>query len=429
MQPPTESLLSMRASCAQRIAASARNRTSLAHRTRSSGARQRPTVQPPLPLLGPSEARADGALPAGAAGGALVCRDVGRKGARALPDGGGHVAQAAPHASADAGHDGGAGGGRLDVCGALDGHVEQVGLRLEELVGERDAAIDAEGDEGGGRVEAHRVHDVLGLERDALEHRARDVALVVSEGEPHERTARVVAPVGGEQPTERRDKVDTVRGGHLRGEARHLRRRPDHPERVTEPVDPDRAARDRPLERVRRRRAGPQPIERSREQPVRRRHDPLAGVHQQESARPVRDLSLPHVKAALADHRTLLVADDTAQRRAVKRAAVCHTADDLGRRDDLRQRAARRAQAQRVERGVAPLATAEVHHHRARRVGDVGHMARGAAHTLGATGEVPQEPAVDGAEERRAVLHARLHRGHVVHQPAQLHAAEVGGDR
>ena len=85
------------------------------------------------------------------------------------------------------------------------------------------------------------------LERDALKHRARDVALVVRKREADERAARIVAPVRCEEPTEGGDKVDPLGGGDLGSELGDFRRRFDHSERVAEPVDANRAAGHRAL--------------------------------------------------------------------------------------------------------------------------------------------------------------------------------------
>jgi hypothetical protein len=59
------------------------------------------------------------------------------------------------------------------------------------------------------------------------------------------------------------------------------------------------------------------------------------------------------------------------------------------------------------------------------------HGARGIAHVGGvhlAAGELPQQPAVDRAEGQLAALGLRARAGHVVEQPAQLGAGEVGVD-
>lgn len=44
-------------------------------------------------------------------------------------------------------------------------------------------------------------------------------------------------------------------------------------------------------------------------------------------------------------------------------------------------------------------------------------------------GELPHQPGVDGAEQRAARLRGGAQAGHVVQQPAQLRAGEVGGQR
>jgi hypothetical protein len=59
------------------------------------------------------------------------------------------------------------------------------------------------------------------------------------------------------------------------------------------------------------------------------------------------------------------------------------------------------------------------------------HRARGVAHVGGvhaAAGELVQQPAVDGAEGQLALRGGDVRAGHVVEQPADLGAAEVGVD-
>src|ERR1035437_6984711 len=71
-----------------------------------------------------------------------------------------------------------------------------------------------------------------------------------------------------------------------------------------------------------------------------------------------------------------------------------------------------------------PVERSQVHQHRAARVRDVGRVHA----PLAASREVPQDPRVHRPERQPAVLGARTGAGHVVEQPRDLGAREVGGE-
>ena len=78
-----------------------------------------------------------------------------------------------------------------------------------------------------------------------------------------------------------------------------------------------------------------------------------------------------------------------------------HVAVDLARRSHLRQHA--RRDAEQPQQFVVPLQRVDVEQHRARRVADVGDVAR-------AAGQLPDQPRVDGAERELAGVGARAAR-------------------
>ena len=89
-------------------------------------------------------------------------------------------------------------------------------LVLEELIGERDSAVDAKAGERRPGVRTHTDRHVLRLVSNALEHRPGHVAFVVCEGEADQRSPRVVPPVRCQQASEGRHEVEAVRTlGHL----------------------------------------------------------------------------------------------------------------------------------------------------------------------------------------------------------------------
>ena len=150
------------------------------------------------------------------------------------------------------------------------------------------------------------------------------------------------------------------------------------------------------------------------------RHDgPAAGVHQQEAAGAVGVLGHAGREAGLAEQGALLVAGDAADqhRRAQQRGAALAVMG-AGRQDPGHQRS--RDVQQRQQLGV-PLVAMHVEQHGARGVGDVGGMQR-------PFGQLPQQPAVDGAERQLAALRLLARAGHVVQQPADLGGGEIGVD-
>ena len=140
------------------------------------------------------------------------------------------------------------------------------------------------------------------------------------------------------------------------------------------------------------------------------------GVQEEEAARAVRVLREARPVAGLAEERRLLVAGDARDRgTAAPPRAVAATTPEEGTiaRQDL---------ARDVEEGeelVVPRARVDVVEQRPRRV-------RGVGHVHGAARELPDEPRVDGAERELAARRPRARAGHVVEQPLQLRAGEVG---
>ena len=78
-----------------------------------------------------------------------------------------------------------------------------------------------------------------------------------------------------------------------------------------------------------------------------------------------------------------------------------------------------------LEQRFVPVERRKVHQLRAAGVGDVGDMQAAAR----AAGQVPDQPAVDRAEEQVAAFGRRARAGHVVEQPLQFQRAEVARQR
>ena len=140
-------------------------------------------------------------------------------------------------------------------------------------------------------------------------------------------------------------------------------------------------------------------------------------MHEHEAARAIGVLGHTRRKAGLAEQRALLVTRHTADADAVAQQVGGDVAKVGARRQHFRhQRFGNTQQRQQV---VVPLVGVHVEQHGARGVAHVRHM-----HL--AVGEFPHQPAVHGAKGQLAALGCVARAGHVVQQPLQLGAGEVG---
>ena len=129
----------------------------------------------------------------------------------------------------------------------------------------------------------------------------------------------------------------------------------------------------------------------------------------------------------MAKHRRLLVAQDGADRHTGKRTALTHGTEITQGRANLRQHGHRDAHF--LTQFLIPLQLFDVHKQGAGGVGDVGGVQRFAAGiALGAAGEVPQQPAIDGAEEQVACLSTLAGTFDVIEDPLHLRSRRVGVD-
>ncbi len=244
-------------------------------------------------------------------------------------------------------------------------------------------------------------------------------------GQPDDGTARVRPPVRGEQPGERRNEVRAAGVVDLAGQFLALRGIGDDPQLVAQPLHRRPGDRDRPFQGVHRGRVS-ELVAHGGEQPVLRPDRLGADVEQQEVAGAVGVLGLAGGKADLAHRRGLLVAEVAGQQHRPAERPVRAGQPVAGRicgRPDSRQHLARYAEQR--QQLVIPVQGGQVHQHGAAgvsRVSDV-HAA------VGPAGQVPQQPAVDGAEQRVARLGGRPGAVDVLQDPLQLAAGEVGGRR
>ena len=151
-------------------------------------------------------------------------------------------------------------------------------------------------------------------------------------------------------------------------------------------------------------------------------HQLGTGVQQHEVAGAVGVLGLAGGEADLPDRRRLLVTQVAGERHAAhRRAGHLAVPVGVGRRADLGEHAAR--DAEELQQFVVPVEGLEVHQHGAAGVGHVGDVRP----AVDPAGEVPDQPGVGVSEDRVAALCRRAHAVHVVEDPLDLAAGEVGG--
>ena len=196
----------------------------------------------------------------------------------------------------------------------------------------------------------------------------------------------------------------------------------DEAEVVAQPLHERPRDGDGALERIDRR-GVVQLVADRREQPVGRVDDLGAGVEEHEVAGAVGVLRGADLEAGLPEGRRLLVTEDARDRHVDEDARLAR-AVDLRRRADLRQHRERHAHLGGDL--LVPGEGAQVHEEGPRGVGDVGDVD---AVVVGTAGEVPEQPAVDGAAEQLPGLGTRSRAVDVVEDPAHLGAGEVGRER
>ena len=128
-------------------------------------------------------------------------------------------------------------GRRLGLGAAVDRQAEQVGLELEEGVGARHAAVDADIGERSSQVVGHGVDQVGDLEGDAFERGAGEVGDAGGAGEPEDGAAGGRLPVGRSQAGQGGDEDQLVVGVGFEGEGVDLGRGADGLQTVAEPLD------------------------------------------------------------------------------------------------------------------------------------------------------------------------------------------------
>ena len=326
------------------------------------------------------------------------------------------------HARGQARQVGSAQGRGLHAGRAHDGNAQQVGLELHEQVVDAGAAVHAQFAHrraaAGHRVAAHGQQQGGALEGDGFKRGPRDVGNGGAARQARDGAARIGLPVGGAQSGEGRHHHHAARVGHALGQLLHLAAVLDGAQPVAQPLDHGAAHEDAAFQRIGRRSGG---LCRSGgQQAVGGGLEHAARVHEHEAARAIGVLGHAGRKAGLAEEGALLVAGHAADGDLAAQHLGCRAAEIGGGRQHLgHQRARNLQQRQQI---VVPLVGVDVEQHGAAGVGDIGHMAAPAR-------ELPDQPAVHGAEGQLAALGGGARAVDVVQNPAQLGAREIGVDQ
>ena len=294
-------------------------------------------------------------------------------------------------------------------------HVEQVGLPLhQQVVGGR-AAVHTQLAQGAGAVAAHGLDQIDGLQRDRIERGARDVGACSAARQAHQRAARVGVPVRCAEPGEGRHQHHAAAVGYRRGQRFDFARALDDAQPVAQPLHQRTADEDAAFQRI----GGGTAVAPGDggEQAVVRLDRRVTGIHQQEAAGAVGLLGHARRETGLAECGGLLVAADASDGNgraqhvgpcmAAYADAVHHLRQQGGRNVEQRQQL------------LAPGAAMDVVQHRARGIAGVADVQR-------AAGQVPHQPAVDGAEGQFAAPCAFPRARHFAQQPGELGGGEIG---
>ena len=231
-------------------------------------------------------------------------------------------------------------------------------------------------------------------------------------GDAHDAAPRPHIPVGCAQTGEGGHKVNAAVVGYLLGVILRIPALAEQPQLIPQPLDDRTAHKDRAFQRVLHGALGRGG--QRRDKAVFALKGFFAGVHQQKAAGAIGILGFARRKAGLPEQSSLLVAGHA--RNGHLHALDLCGAVDLAGRANLRQHGTRDVQS--LEQRVIPVQPMDIVEHGAGGVGAVGGMDR-------AAGQLPEQPAVHGAEEDLPLLCPLLCARHLIEDPADLGGGEV----
>ncbi len=168
----------------------------------------------------------------------------------------------------------------------------------------------------------------------------------------------------------------------------------------------------------------PELVAQCRQQAVLGGDDIGAGVKNHEATRAIGIFGFARAETGLAHRRRLLVPQVATDGQGFAEGTIlASVAVDLGRRANLRQHRQRDAHNSRDL--LIPGQGVEVHQHRPRGVGHIGHTDA----SIDPAGQLPDQPGINIAENRLARFGRLAQAGDVVEQPLDLQAGEVSRQR
>ena len=216
------------------------------------------------------------------------------------------------------------------------------------------------------------------------------------------------------QPRKRRHKHHAAAVGHAARQCLHIAALADQAQTIAQPLHHRATDKHRTLQRILR-----LACERTRQrgqQSLLTQPECLADVLQQKASRAVGVLRIAGPRAHLPKQRALLIARDAGNLNAFQPQRGAHRSKPFARPDHLWHHRPRHPQ--QPQQFVVPPVLHNVVEQGPRRVGAVGDMALAAC-------QVPDQPAIDGAERKLTTLRLLARAPHVVQNPGHLGAAEV----
>ena len=251
---------------------------------------------------------------------------------------------------------------------------------------------------------------------DGFQRGPDNVLAVAAAGQPHDGAAGVHIPVGGAKPGKGRHNVDAAVILQPVGKVLAVRGLLDQVQFIPDPLNDRTADEYAALQGIAGATVGAGGH--GGHQPVLALEKVAAGVHQQKAAGAVGVFGLTGLKAGLPEQRCLLVAG--AAGNGDFHAGVVHGAVHFTGGAHLRQHI--HGDLQRIADGLIPAHMADIVQHGAGGVGVIGDVHPPA-------GQLPDQPAIHGAEQQAALRRHLAGVGDVIQDPLDLGAGKIGVDQ
>ena len=320
-----------------------------------------------------------------------------------------------PEADAETGEVGRTESGGFVDLGADDGDAGDIRLELHEEIIDGGAAIDAEFFDFDAGIGLHGLEDIHGLESDAFEGGAGNMAGVGAAGDAEDGAASGLIPMGGTEADEGWNEINAGTIGDACGEGFDIGGAADDAKAIAKPLDDGAGDKDAALECV----GGfiPDFPADGGEEIVLGRDRFVAGVEDHKSAGAVGVLEHAGLKTHLAEERGLLIASDAGDGDGGVEELVGGLAINFAGGADFRKQAA--GDIEELEEFVIPLQSVNIKEEGAAGVADISDVQF-------AAGKIPDEPGIDGAEGELAGFGQIASAGDVIEEPLDFRSGEIG---